>query len=292
MLLIRLLSALPLSLLYAIGSFFAFITHRIVGYRKSVIISNLKYAFPEKSDAEIKLILKGFYRQFFELIVEIIHSLRYEREDWLKTIEVANIETFNKILDKGTPIILLNGHVANWEWPGFAASHLVPYPFEFVYQKVGNKSAEKYLLDIRTKDGAKAIQRNNVRAEILERKDIPRWIAFLADQSPRITSSKKWVEFLGKETAFYTGPEVLAKEFNYAVVFADVYRMKRGKYHIEVKVIAEPPYDDKVDYEITQKYAQLLSETIRRNPSDYLWSHRRWKYTKEEAEAFEKENRS
>lgn len=284
MLLIRFLSALPSSLLYGIGSFFAFIGYRVVGYRKGIIISNLKYAFPEKDDREINALVKEFYSHIFQVFTELIVSFRLKKEDWLSRVQVENAEEVKKCLDQGIPIIFMNGHTANWEWTGPGGVVNIPYPYEFIYKKINNKVLEKVMMTIRTKHGGTAVEKEEVMTELIKRVKEPRWIAFVADQSPTIFTDKKWVKFLDRDTAFYIGTEKIATQLNYAVFYVDTSRIKRGNYQIRLRLVSMPPYKKDVDYKIIEKYAEFLGDTIRKNPAHYLWSHRRWKYSREEAE--------
>ena len=67
--LIWLFSRLPMFVLYLLSDFFYLILHYLIGYRKEVILTNISYAFPEKSDKEKLQIAKKFYKHFTDCLL-------------------------------------------------------------------------------------------------------------------------------------------------------------------------------------------------------------------------------
>jgi KDO2-lipid IV(A) lauroyltransferase len=101
-----------------------------------------------------------------------------------------------------------------------------------------------------------------------------------SDQTPHKDEIHYWTNFLHQETAFFLGVEKMAVSLNMAVIFMDVQQTRRGYYEVDVTKITDTPGNTK-PYEIIERYVQLLEEAIKRNPYNWLWSHRRWKYKRE-----------
>jgi KDO2-lipid IV(A) lauroyltransferase len=99
-----------------------------------------------------------------------------------------------------------------------------------------------------------------------------------ADQSPgrKYIDKAYWINFLGRDTAFLHGPEKHAVTNNYVVMYIDVQRKKRGYYTIELSVLTDKP-SQLSDGEITSRFAKKLESIIYKDPTNWLWSHRRWK---------------
>ncbi len=285
MLIIRFLSLFPLWFLYAFAEMAAFIGYHVLRYRKAVVIENLTLAFPEKSKTEIRKIARGFYRQFWQGSMESIKGFRFTKRDWKERVPLTNKEEVLSYLNKGVPVILMSGHVANWEWPAFSIGAQMEYPMEFLYKPLKNKKFEEIVLRMRTRHGGTAVPKDLAMREIIKRRRVPRLIGIIGDQLPSIGTEKVWLDFLNRETAFYVGAERIAKMTQYAVFYTDTQRTGRGQYSVTYKKIASPPYEKGDSIGIIEKYRDLLEETIHRNPSDYLWSHKRWKYTQAEEEA-------
>lgn len=277
MFLIRLISLLPFWFLYTLGKVISFLLYYTVGYRRSVIRENLSKTFPGLSDGERFKVEKAFYIQFTQVFIESIKAYRFKRKDWEERVPLVNAEAMLEYLDQGQPVILLSGHTANWEWPAFSIGQQIGYPMEFLYKPVKNPKFDQLMINLRTRHGGRALPKDSALRQIIKRKNEPRIIGILADQLPSIGADKYWIDFLNQPTAFYTGPQKIAQIVNYPVFYSATKRTSEGHYEVEFIPVMTPPYQ-KGGQEIVQKFAELLEETIRQNPSDYLWSHKRWKY--------------
>lgn len=284
MYLVRVLSRLPFWFLYPFSEAVAFFGYHVLRYRKEVVSENLANAFPDKSNTELRRVAKSFYRQLSQVFVESIKAYRFTSKHWAKRVPLINKDQVLSYLDQGVPVILMSGHVANWEWPAFSIGAQLGYPMEFLYKPVSNKNSERIMLQLRTKHGGIAVPKDSAMRQIIKRRKQPRLVGIIGDQLPSLGTEKLWYDFLNRETAFYVGAERIATLTQYAVFYTDTKRTGLGRYEVTFKEIASPPYEkDKTG--IIEKYKDLLEETIHQNPSDYLWSHKRWKYTKADAEA-------
>ena len=161
----------------------------------------------------------------------------------------------------------------------------LPFPIDAMYQKIRAKWAEDLMFKTRARFGGHPVRSNNTR-EIVKRSRELRSVAMVADQVPHISNKGKyWGTMFNRDTAFYMGGEQLPKLVRSVALFAIPTRVKRGYYEIELIELARPPYEkDKI--EILPRYIEHVEKVIRENPSNWLWSHRRWKYTKEEEQKF------
>lgn len=283
MLFVKLASLLPFWWLYfwfKLSAYFGFYVNK---YRRRVVHENVKNSFPEMSAEERLKIERNFYFHFTEVLAEFTKSYSFKKSDWEERCKLMNPELLKNHLDKGEPVLLMSGHTANWEWPAHSISTQIGYPMEFLYKEIKKESFQGIMHKLRTRHGGLPIPKDSALREIIKRKKEPRVIGVIADQIPSIGAEKEWVNFLNQETAFYVGAERIATTLNYPVYFCDTVRVAKGKYEVTFKPIATPPYTNKNG--IIHQYAALLEESIRRNPTDYLWSHKRWKYSKEQAQA-------
>jgi KDO2-lipid IV(A) lauroyltransferase len=132
------------------------------------------------------------------------------------------------------------------------------------------------MLDSRTSTGARMIEKSDILRDIAKNRNTQRCVVLLADQSPRVNSKKYWTQFLNQETAFFKGPDMIAKMGSYPTFFFNVLRTKRGYYKIKVEYLMEPPYQ-KDSEELLERYVRALDKAIAQDPPGYLWSHKRWK---------------
>ena len=90
-----------------------------------------------------------------------------------------------------------------------------------------------------------------------------------------------WLYFFSKKAPFITGPDKRALKNNTAVVFVNFVKKKRGYYHFETTIIAESTEQYKPG-DLTRLYRDFLEESIRQQPDNYLWTHRRWRHVYED----------
>jgi KDO2-lipid IV(A) lauroyltransferase len=115
-----------------------------------------------------------------------------------------------------------------------------------------------------------------------QRNNQPVVIYTIADQRPQWTSLQHWTTFLNQDTPVITGPEKIARRFNTPVFYLDLQKVKRGYYTAEFKPICKNP-SEVAEFEITRRYLAMLERDIQARPELWLWSHKRWKYFREEA---------
>ena len=115
MLLFRLFSKLPLKVLFLFSDLLYLLAYYIVGYRKKIVLSNIKHAFPEKSDAEIKTIARKFYRNFTDSMAETIKILTMRKKELHRRFVIKNANLVTDNVDNGEIVIGMCGHFFNWE---------------------------------------------------------------------------------------------------------------------------------------------------------------------------------
>lgn len=282
---LKLISRLPLAVLYMISNFLFVLMYYLIGYRKKVILNNLRNSFPDKSEDEIQLIAKKFYGRFADYIVETLKAITITKEELTRRMKVLNPEVVDPYLNKGQSGVFMVSHQFNWEWVILTSSVVLPAQIDGIYKKLSHPKMDKLVLDSRSRFGAHLMEKDRSLRDIVKRKDILRLIGIVADQLPILHSKaeKYWTTFLNQETAFYAGGERISKMIKAPVFFIDVHRPRRGYYELEFKVIAEPPYD-KSGHEILDSYVKATEKLIQREPEGWLWSHKRWKYTKQDDE--------
>ena len=282
-----LLSLLPLKILYLFSDMLYVLVHHVIGYRKKIVRKNLTNSFPEKSLDEIKQIEKGFYHFFCDYIVETIKQFSISKEEMKKRMVISGVDEMKDRMEKEnkTFCFIYLGHFCNWEWIA-SLPYWVPNDIlcAQIYHPLYNKAFDKLFLRIRNKFGGECIPMKETLRRIIElrRAKQKTIIGFISDQAPKWNSIHHFVDFLNQETPVFIGTEKIAKQVDALVYYGDVRRVKRGFYTCEFKPMTEKPVKEIPDWELTDAYAHLLEEMISRHPNFWLWSHNRWKRTKEE----------
>ncbi|MCD4790277.1 MAG: lysophospholipid acyltransferase family protein [Bacteroidales bacterium] len=279
---IWLISKLPFPLLYLISDVLAFKLYYIFRYRKKVVFQNLRNSFPNKTEKEIKEIAKKFYRNFADLIIEVVKIRSITKRQVTKRIQFRNYDLIDDLYKKKKSIIVTIGHCGNWEWMTIVLGMISSYRIFGVVKPLNDPVFEKYLRKLRLKfniDGGLISFKSTFRTMVRQRDDLTINI-FAGDQTPTKDEINYRTQFLNQETPVFLGIEKIAKSLDFAVVFFNVQRRKRGFYDVDISLIEENPQATE-DNEITEKHVKMLEKIIIENPDNWLWSHRRWKHMRE-----------
>ncbi|WP_326987169.1 lysophospholipid acyltransferase family protein [Chryseobacterium sp. MP_3.2] len=273
-----LISKLPLRILYLFSDLIFFFNYYFVGYRKSIVLENLQKSFPNKDKSELEQIRKKFFHNFSDYIVETIRSFTISQNEVRVRVQHLNQDLFHEAKKEGENIILLAGHVFNWEWFNALASVVPQEHSHPVYRKVQSKFWEDQIKKIRNSFGNKALEAGEVMRHIFRNKNDGNTIyMFVADQTPHISFVDTGLEFLHQKTPVFTGYDKLATRMNLTFIYCEMKKVKRGYYQINYHKIT-PDGEKFVENEVLKKFHQLLENTINKRPDNYLWSHRKWKY--------------
>ncbi len=274
--LLYLVSLLPFFILYGISDFFAFLLYHVIKYRKDVVLGNLKIAFPEKTDEERKKIAKKFYQYFTDTMVESLKFISISKKQLLKR-STGTFDIINNLIDKGYSINLMAGHQFNWEYANLLYAINLKIPFVGIYMPVKNKIFDRIFFDMRSRYGTILISATDFKNKMHDVFKKQYMLALAADQNPGAALSGYWLNFFGRPTPFVTGPEKGAVKNNAAVVYVGFKKIKRGHYHFETTLLTEQSAATETG-ELTCMYRDVLEKTIKEDPANYLWSHRRFKF--------------
>lgn len=276
------LSLLPFPVLYLFADLLYVVAYYIVRYRRDVVWKNLKNSFPQKSEKELTVIEKKFYRHLADYFVETLKTLTISDKEVRKRMKFVNPEIINRFTNNGSSCILSLGHYGNWEWVPSIGLYLMPDVAQgLVYKELRSKAFDALFLKIRSRFSPRPIEMRNVfRKMIRLNNDGEKMvIGFLSDQRPAPNLDHYWIKFLNQDTPVQTGMERIARHLHYAIVYLDIEKVKRGYYEGKFKIITADASQEP-EFVIMKRYMQKLEETVLREPAYYLWSHNRWKFTK------------
>ncbi|WP_372793056.1 lysophospholipid acyltransferase family protein [Lutibacter sp.] len=276
--LIWFISILPFKVLYFISDIFYVIIYNVIGYRKKVVLDNLKLAFPEKPIEELLEIQKKFYHHFIDIFIEMIKSFTISKEEVYKHYKYPNIDFFTELYKDGKSVILVGPHYANWEWI-MSLDSFVNYKGYAAYTKVNNPYFNNKILKSRKKFGTNLVPTSKIITEIIhnQKNNIQAMYGLLSDQSPMLKKSFYWRTFFNIKVPVHTGGEMLAKKYNMNVVYMNVKKVKRGYYETTFSLITNEA-SKHPDYELTDIFIDKVEKQIRKQPEYYFWTHKRFKH--------------
>ncbi|MFZ9667562.1 MAG: lysophospholipid acyltransferase family protein [Steroidobacteraceae bacterium] len=276
---VRALASLPLGVLHGLARLFAFLAWRVIPYEPQYIRESLTKGFPDKSFAEIEEIRREFYRSYGDVMVEIVKSASISERDFDERMQFTNFEIVRETIASGTPAVLVAAHQCNWEWLLLALSKRLGFPVDTAYKPLKNAWADREMLALRRRFGARMIPADKVMRDIIARRSVPRLIALAADQEPVASDRRHWTQFLNRDTAFFMGGDVIASSLDYPVFFAAIRRTGRGRYEATFEVMRAKGESLETG-ELTERFARRVERQIKESPADWPWSHRRWRLTR------------
>lgn len=273
-----LISLLPFPILFLLSDFLFVIVFYLLKYRRKVVHQNLKNSFPEKSNSEIGMIEKKFYRFFCDLILEMLKLLTISKKELSArfgfTEEALNIFSRFKNEERSGAFVL--GHCGNWEWCGSAYSLLNLQQLYAIYHPLSDPRFNHFMYRIRTRFGMKLYAMKDSFKRMVENSKEANITAFIADQTPP-PDRAYWTKFMNQQTPVFWGTEKMAVRMNLQVVFMTIRRVKRGVYVADAEVMPVPPQATR-EGEITEWHVRKLEQNIYAQPEIWLWTHRRWKH--------------
>ena len=255
------------------ATIFAFCMTYVFRYRRRVVIGNLNRVGAKNVS------LYKIYRNLSLLALESMKLLTVSKRRAVKQVRFENFELIEELYSKGKSVVLVGGHMANWEIFSVVLPDVVKLKSYAIYKRLNNKVFDRAIKKSRSKTGMEIVEMNELKSLFEAGHKEPILCSLVFDQRPRVAKNARWTKFLGVETPFYFGMEKIALRLNAAVVYSAITRDKSGKYTMKFHLVEEEV--SKVEKgEVLDKCIGILEDEIIQAPHDWLWTHRRWKNTR------------
>ena len=269
-------SIIPLRILYLISDGIYFLLRYVFSYRKKVIETNLRNAFPDYSDEKIAQLIKDVYRNLTDILVESIKGITMSVDEVNKRFKYVNPELPNAYFEKGQSVVFVAAHYTNWEW-GLKLGSQVKHLVIGIYGVISNKYINDYMLRSRQIDNFVLAPPRETFKTIDKYKNHPAGWLLIADQNPSNVDAAHWVNLFDVDTACHHGPDTIARVNDFPMIFIEFKRVRRGYYEAEFSLVHENP-KALIQGKLTELYMKKVEKMIQKNPGDWLWSHKRWKH--------------
>ena len=278
-----LVSLLPWRVLYAVSDLCCLFVKR--HYRRRIVRDNLKSAFPEKDERELRQIEDRFYHQLCDNFVEVVKMLSMSSKEIMRRMTFTGIDDFRQRQEAGKQFCSLYlGHFGNWEW--IASIHLSINGWSDtaqIYHHIYNKAMDRLFNEIRAQYGGENIEMKETYRRILQmkRSGKPYLIGFISDQQPKWRSIHHFVPFLNHDTAVFTGAEQIGRKVDAFAMYGRMSRPRRGYYNLDILPLEDNMAEASAN-SVTNRFFEMLESDIKEHPEMWLWTHKRWSRTKEE----------
>ncbi len=272
------LKIVPESFKIMIGKFFGLVMMLVSKKRKEITFDNIKQSNLNKSDDEIKRILKESYQNLGITLVELLTIDTYDFNSSNPKVSYSNIELILKAKERGRGVIVLSGHFGNWELLAYSAGVLLSETLHLVVKYQMNPYTDRYLRGLRQRSGNQLIDMNKAGMTLVKAIKYNDIVAMLTDQRAGKNEGLT-LDFLGRPARSYKAPAILALKFNTPILVGFANRDADNNYNVDLVEIDHSDLEDNAVgvEELTRRYLKLLEEAIEKNPGHWAWQHNRWK---------------
>jgi KDO2-lipid IV(A) lauroyltransferase len=263
-------------MLHFLSDFFYVLVFYVFNYRKEVVVKNMRQAFPEKTDREINELAKKFYHLFIDSLIESI-KLFSTGKKFLEKHVTMDESLLNRLADENKSCQMHACHQFNWEYLNLALVCRMKQPLVAIYMPIKNKALNKIFYGLRTKFGTVMLPATDMKNRFNAWRTRVHVLTLVADQNPGDPAHAMWFDFFHKPAPFIKGPERYARDKACPVVLTYSRIVKRGYYSMHFELLTEDA-SQLEDGELTRLYIQRITDIIKEQPQNWLWSHRRWKH--------------
>lgn len=270
---------LPRGFLLAVGRGLGTFVWKVVGFRREIVMDNLRHAFgQEKDEAQLKELAHAFYRNLGMTLMEFLSFPSLKQAEIIDLVQLSGEEKFEEIVAGGKGGLLVSGHFGNWELLG-ARMAAEGQPVSVIVKEQTNARVDRLQNDIRHRAGMGTIRSGgaSIREMIkaLRRKEL---IALVGDQDAG--PEGYFTEFLGRQASVFRGTAYFAWKLKVPIITGYIFRQPDGRHVTEVgdPFAADPEWDEETAVaRLTEIHTARLEAAIRKAPEQYFWLHRRWK---------------
>jgi Kdo2-lipid IVA lauroyltransferase/acyltransferase len=266
---------LPVDAASALGGFIARTVGPRLGASKRAII-NIRRAMPERSEAEIRRIVRDMWENLGRVVGEYPHLDRFRVYEKGGRVEHVGTELVDPILAAGRPILFVSAHFGNWEVATLAATQR-GLKVAQIYRAANNPYVDALVAEFRSIIGSELIPKGMVAARrSMEALKEGRHLALLVDQKMNDGIA---VPFFGRDAMTAPAVAQLAMRYNAAIIPARVERLSGAHFRLTVFPEIEHPQsgDRRADtLTIMTRVNAVIESWIRQRPEQWFWLHRRW----------------
>lgn len=245
--------------------------------RRGVSERQIAAAFPEFSPERVREVARRSYDSLGRTSIETALLPTFSKETLASMFErVDGWEVLEAAREAGRGIVVVTGHLGNWEIAGaYIASRI---PFHAVSRRMQNPIFDAYLSRTRAKGGMQMIWDGDavrMSPRVLRQNHA---VAFLSDQDG-LGLASTFVPFFGRPAKTPRGPAVFSLRLEAPMVFGVSVRQPSGRYALILESVTAPRTGDReadVDA-LVLAFTQKLESMIRQYPEQYFWQHRRWR---------------
>ena len=270
-------SGLSMAKRVRIGRALGWLMGTLVRHRRGLIMEALARSFPEKSRKELSVVADGVYRHMGLLVMECLSFPTQPPEVFQGLVDYHGVEHVEAAKAKGRGVLILMGHIGNWELMGLGVAKHLPH-LNIIAKTQHNSGFDAFWRASRARMGISMLPVRNSYKDCLRALGRGETVSLPIDQNMRRRRGI-FVDFFGEKACTTPGLAYLAEHSRAPVVPIYIIRKPDGRHDLHYLPALPPPADrcDATIQEATQAYTKILEDIIRQHPEQWLWMHKRWR---------------
>ena len=279
---------MPSSLVDACGSALGLTFYALDRSHRRVAERNVAAAFPTRTAAEHRAIVRGAFRHFGRLLFELLKFNTLTDEQMLRRVEFEGEERVRSAYAQGRGVLFVTGHFGYWELQALVHG-LKLQPMSVMARALDNPDLHRLLERMRTRTGNGVIYRQGTLRRAMRVLQDGQGVGILIDQHIQSRDAIH-VDFFNRPAATTPIVAALALRTGARIVPLFALPLGRGRYRMIYEHAIEPPPEGTEDpiHELTQRCTDVLEMYVRRHPDLWLWMHRRWREPSDTASSDER----
>jgi KDO2-lipid IV(A) lauroyltransferase len=268
---------LPVPVVRACGTVLGYTAYLLDRFHRRVALANLSQAFASRPESERRAVARRMFVHFGRLVLELIKFATLSEAQIRARSDIEGEDRVAQAHRQGRGVLYFTGHFGYWELQAIAHPLRVA-PISVIARPLDNPLLHRLLERIRTRTGNSVIYRDGAIRKVLRALAVNQGVAILIDQHLH-SSDAVYVDFFHRPAATTSALAALALRTGAPVIPVFALPLPHGRYRFVYEHPVPPPADDSPDAvrEFTQRCTDVLEMYVRREPSLWLWMHRRWR---------------
>lgn len=243
---------------------------------------NVRSAFPEKTEEEVKKIARGSLQSLATTVLEFFWIRRHS-DEFIKLLDLTNADEAAlkgaELLKEGNGAILITPHLGNWEFGGRLLAQIYRYPMATVARTIRNPYLDKLIRGNRSNCGNVEIIFAKGGAHAMKKAlDRGKCLGILIDQNVKLRHGGIFINMFGLPVPVSRAPATLGKTKNRYIAVGACLRKEDGTFAVHIKALPKETGEYESDEELIQALMDISEEYIRMAPEQYLWMYKRFQY--------------
>ena len=247
---------------------------RLLGSRRRIAEDNIRQAFGNMSDEDVKRIVKGTF-EGFGMNIALYAAAGCRPDGVFDHLEVEGWENLQRLLDEGVGVLGVGAHLGAWELGSWWLAERVPV--SVVVKRIKNRAVEREAERIRAQFGVRTLYERGSALQIFRRLKRGEVVIMVLDQHAP-SRLGVWVDFFGRPASTLKSVAEIASKTRSPLVVGYALREGAGRYRLVFSHTFDPPKpDEEAIKAATQQYTRAIEQIVRAHPDQWFWLHRRWK---------------